>query len=136
MKLVGFILSFVVFIVLVFVFILKLVPGQTIVESLPETFLQTGDVICSYPVRISGDSMEPEFQSGELVIFNKCIQNLKKLPADTVIVFQDEENVQRVGRIQSYSGLDDKFEYKISQDNRSTNPILISPEKIISFLEK
>ena len=136
MKLVGFILSFVVFIVLVFVFILKLVPSQTIVESVPETFLQTGDVICSYPVRISGDSMEPEFQRGELVIFNKCIQNPKDLPTDTIVVFQERENVQRVGRIQSYRSLDNKFEYKISQDNRSTNPILISPEKIIAFLEK
>jgi len=135
MKIIAFAISFIVFIILVFVFILKFVPGQTLVESVPETFLQTGDVICSYPVRISGNSMAPEFQSGELVIFNKCIQNPKDLPTDTVVVFQGKGNVQRVGRIQSYNTLDDKFEYKISQDNRSNNPILVSPEEIVAFLE-
>ena len=136
MKIIALILSFIVLIILIFVFILKFVPGQTLVESVPETFLQTGDVICSYPVRISGDSMEPEFQNGELVIFNKCIQNSKNLPTDTIVVFQSEGNTQRVGRVQSYNNLDNKFNYKISQDNRSTNPTLVSPEEIIAFLEK
>lgn len=135
MKIIAFVLSFVVFIILTYVFILKFVPGKDLAGSLPENFLQTADVICSYPVRISGDSMEPEFHNGLLVIFNKCIKNPKDLPTDTVVVFQGKGNVQRVGRIQSYSGLDDEFKYKIIQDNRSNNPILVSPEEIIAFLE-
>lgn len=137
MKIIGFILSFIAFIILAYVFILKFVPGKDLVESMPESFLQTSDVICSYPVRVSGNSMEPEFQNGEVVIFNKCILDPKDLPTGSVVVFQGRGNAhtQRVGRIQSYSSLGGEFEYKISFDSRSNDPIPVSPEEIIAFLE-
>lgn len=48
-------------------------------------------IVCSYPVRVSGQSMEPLLKANSLVVFNKCISKTKNdLATGTVIVFSQD----------------------------------------------
>jgi hypothetical protein len=59
------------------------------IPFLSEDYSPVKSLVCAYPVRVSGDSMEPLFKSGALVSFDKCISEVKgDLAAGTVIMFQ------------------------------------------------
>jgi len=73
-------------------------------------------VLCLYPVRIQGGSMEPVFSGGELVSFNKCFAK-EELAVGTIVMFRSGE-FRKVGRIREIRQGESGVYYKISQEAR------------------
>jgi len=73
-------------------------------------------VLCLYPVRIQGDSMEPVFSGGELVSLNKCFAK-EELAVGTIVMFKNGE-FRRVGRIREVRQGESGIYYKVSQEAR------------------
>lgn len=89
---------------------------------------------CSYPVRVAGDSMEPYFTSGQMVIFNKCF-SVEDLAVDKTIAFADED-VVRLGVIDAIENLAEGNVFKVSQPNRQDRISNVLFGQIIAVYEK
>lgn len=86
-------------------------PSKTI-QSVVGNDNAISDVACSYPVRISGNSMEDYFKEGELVNFGKCFRG-SELVSGKIIVYKDRDN-NRIGIIIEKMG----DSYRVKQSNR------------------
>ena len=94
---------------------IKLMPKEKISNLAGKDNL-VAKVLCLYPIRIQGDSMEPVFSAGELVNFSKCFKK-EKLAAGTIIMFKSGE-FRRVGRIREVRQEESGIYYKVSQEAR------------------
>ncbi len=83
---------------------------------------------CSYPVKVTGDSMEPYFKNGQTAYFNKCFQ-VGDLGVNNIIVFNDGE-VNRLGAIDKIEDLESGIVYKIVQPNRADLVTDVFPDQI------
>lgn len=72
------------------------------IEFLKNSDNSIADVACSYPMKISGDSMKPIYESGETVSFDKCFDQ-DDLEIGKVVVYKDE-SVLRVVVIRNIDG--------------------------------
>lgn len=94
---------------------IKLVPKEKISFLVGKDNL-AAKVLCLYPVKIRGSSMEPVFSSGKLVNFNKCFAK-KKLSLGAIIMFKSGD-IRRVGRVREIKRGESGVYYKVSQEAR------------------
>jgi len=73
-------------------------------------------VLCLYPIRIQGDSMEPVFSGGRLVNFNKCF-NKEELAVGMIVMFKSGD-IRRVGRVRETRQGESGVYYKVSPTGR------------------
>ena len=107
---------------------IRLVPGN-IINRLIKTGSPVGRLICAFPVKIGGNSMEPALKEGAQAIFNKCVDAGKKLPVGTIVLFEDSGR-RRIGRIREVLDNDLELRYKIAQDARPLDLIEVLPQNI------
>jgi len=112
---------------------IKLVPKEKV------SFLAGKDnlaakVLCLYPVKIQGDSMEPVFSGGRLVNFNKCF-NKEKLAVGTIVMFKSGD-IRRVGRVREARQGESGVYYKVSQEARPEEINDVYPDMIEAIYNK
>ena len=93
-----------------------------------------GKMFCSYPVRVSGNSMSPALESGEVINFNRCMDDKSNLSVGTIIAFQGE-GVVRISRIIEKLFGSAETQYKTAQDNRVNDFITVSASQIIAVYQ-
>jgi len=89
---------------------------------------------CSYPLRITGDSMEPDFKSGQLAVFNKCF-TADDLAVSKTIAFKEGE-VIRLGTINRIENLPKGLTYKVTQPKRQDRVIDVTYDQIIAVYKE
>jgi len=85
-------------------------------------------VLCLYPVKIQGSSMEPVFKGGKLINFNKCF-NKEELPVNTIIMFKSG-NILRTGRIREIKEGESGKYYEVSPEARPEDINDIYPDMV------
>lgn len=75
-------------------------------------------ITCVYPVMVSGNSMEPALKAGTRVMFSRCVENKDKLELGTIVVYQGQDKVKKIGRIKERIEDSRGVFYKISRDQR------------------
>ncbi len=128
------ILSIAAIIIVAAVILFRFLPGKYIIGILGKDNA-VSSLACSYPVKISGDSMEPDFKNGQIAYFNKCLEG-EKIGVNTVILFS-EGNINRIGII---NGLADSSEgniaYKAIQPNRPDRILNVARSQIIAVYKE
>jgi hypothetical protein len=91
------------------------------------------EIKCIFPVSIRDNAMEPGLKEGISVIFNKCIENINNLEVDTIVVFNDEDGMRRIGRIKESLNQSGRIFYKINQDARPNDDYTIPAKDIVAI---
>ncbi|MFH1749942.1 MAG: S24 family peptidase [bacterium] len=91
------------------------------------------NTLCSYPVRVAGDSMSPTFKSGEVVNFNKCFDKENLFP-NQIIVFKNPGSL-KIGLIREIQK-DNNIIYIVSPEARIQNRSDVSSEDIVAIYKK
>ncbi|TSC93287.1 MAG: hypothetical protein Athens101428_705 [Candidatus Berkelbacteria bacterium Athens1014_28] len=112
----------------VFYIIARLLPSKT-VESIVGNDNAISNIACSYPVRVSGSSMQEYFKEGELANFDKCFES-SELASGRIIVFKDRDN-NRIGIIQE--SVNDT--YKVKQSNRN-EIFTVNKQDVVAIYDK
>ncbi len=87
-------------------------------------------LVCAYPVRVSGSSMEPLFRDGALVSFDKCVSEIKgDLAVGTVIMFQ-QGGPFRLAVIREKLEGESGVYYKASPEARPLDLVDVWPDEI------
>lgn len=120
-----------IFVILVLMFVVDYFLNIPILRFIPGV----GQISCQLPTTVSGNSMEPAIKAGSRVTFNKCFENKENLEIGTVILYSGERG-NTISRIKEKIPQQDRFIYKISQDNRPDAVFEIRPERIIGILEQ
>ena len=123
------VVSFVLFIIGIFM-IIRFVPGK-ILEKIVGTDSELSQIACIYPVKMQGRSMEPIFSEGDIINFNKCIDDRENIMLDTIIVYKDK-SIMRVARIREKLDGESGKHYKVSPDGRSEDYADVFPDDIIA----
>jgi len=133
-KIINIVILVIALVIAAVVLVMRFMPGKVITSILPKSN-PLGNVACSYPVRVSGNSMAPVFLDGNTVIFDKCIHDKENLAIGTIVLFRDFGKV-RIGRIrEQLAGSSGKY-YKISPEARSGDVADVLPDNIIAVYEK
>lgn len=111
----------------------KLMPGEKI-ASLFGSESEVAQVLCIYPVKVSGDSMSPTFTNGETVNFNKCFEG-ENLAVGTIIVFKSD-GPMRLGVIREVLEGESGIFYKVSPDAREGDERDVFPDNIVAVYEE
>ena len=111
-KIVGVIIIFLIALVVLGI---KFYPVRDI-EFLRNNTNPISKIICTYSVKVSGDSMEPFLQPNTTVSFDKCFDE-NDLKVGTVIIFKVGA-VQRLGIIRSIQNFG-RIVYKVSNETNS-----------------
>jgi signal peptidase I len=122
------ILALIITILLVSIIWVKYVPASSI--SFLKSDSGLGKVLCQYPVKIQGSSMEPDFLEGSRIIFSKCFEK-NALDSGTFVVFR-ERNYTRVGKIQSVKEEKEEVMYEVVQNARPEEVFQVSPNDIVA----
>ncbi|MFH1537119.1 MAG: hypothetical protein ABID45_03965 [Patescibacteria group bacterium] len=131
-KLISIILVVFTIIVLLIIIWVKFVPTQKIsylTEQDPDSAIS--QALCNYPVKVTGDSMNPLFKHGETINFNKCFEG-EVLQIDNVVV-HDAGSVMRIGVIREIVEGESGQYYKISPEGRQGDISDVFPDKIIAI---
>ena len=132
MKKVYIILSIIIAIIALIFLVFRLMPAKYIIDILGNNDMSS--LACSYPVRIVGDSMEPNFKSGQMAIFNKCfIQD--DLVIYKIIAFKNSDII-RLGIINSVENLPKGLTYKVVQSNRRDSVFDVFYNQIVAVYKK
>lgn len=131
-KLISIILVVFTIIVLLIIIWVKFVPTQKI------SFLAEQDkdstisqALCNYPVKVTGDSMNPLFTHGETINFNKCFEG-EALQIDDVVI-HDAGSVMKIGVIREIVEGESGQYYKISPQGRQGDISDVFPDKIVAI---
>jgi len=130
MKKIYIILLAVIAVVILVLLIFRFMPAKYITGILGNDNAASS-IACSYPIRITGDSMEPNFKSGQTTIFNKCFTD-NDISVNQTIAFK-EGDVIRLGIINSIENLPKGLTYKIIQPNRRDRSFDVSYNQIIAI---
>ncbi len=85
-------------------------------------------LLCIYPVKMQGSSMEPLLKGGRLVNFNKCF-NKEELPVGTIIMFK-RGNILRTGKIRQIKEGESGKYYEVSPEARLEDINDIYPDMV------
>jgi len=132
MKKVYIILSIIIAVIALLFLTFRFMPAQYIIGILGDNNISS--LACSYPVRIAGDSMEPDFRSDQTAIFNKCFTQ-DDLTIHKIIAFQNGD-VIRLGIINSVENLPGGLTYKVVQSNRRDSVSDVSYNQIVAIYKK
>lgn len=121
---------FVVVIIIAFIWI-KFVPSSKI------PFLKDNDnfitqAICSYPIKVSGDSMSPILQGGQTISSNKCFEK-NELDSGVVILYRDNKDI-RLGIIRDIQNLG-RLVYKVSNERDLNKLQDVLPDDVVAIYE-
>lgn len=119
-----------IFVILVLIFVADYFLNIPLLRSIPGV----GQIACQLPTTVSGNSMEPTIKAGSRVTFNKCSKNKENLPVGTIIVYSGERG-SSISRIKERIPEQDRFIYKVSQDNHPDAAFEVRPDSIIGILE-
>lgn len=128
MKKVFGVIAVVIIILIAIYVVARILPSKTI-KSIVGSDNAISEVACSYPVKVSGNSMQDYFKEGELASFDKCFEN-SELVTGTIVVFKDRDN-NRIGIIQEI--VDGTL--KVKQSNRDA-VFTIDEKDIIAVFNK
>lgn len=106
--------------------IIKFQPSVKI-NFLKESNNPVSNLICSYPVKISGDSMSPILEPDQTYTFNKCFDQ-ETIKKDTIILYNDN-STPRTGIIR-YTQDYGRFVYKVSNERESQRIQDVLPKDI------
>ncbi len=81
-------------------------------------FSSVKKITCVYPVAVSGNSMEPALKAGTRAMFSRCVENRDKLELETIVVYQGQDKVKKIGRIKERIEDSRGVFYKIGRDQR------------------
>ena len=125
---------FAIIVVLIIIWV-KFVPTQKI------SFLAEQDkdsaisqALCNYPVKVSGDSMNPLLKNGETINFNKCFEAETLQVADVII--HDAGNVMKIGVVREIIEGESGRYYKISPEGRQGDISDVFPDKVVAIYIK
>ena len=133
MKKIYIILSIIAAIIVVIFLIFRFLPAKHIIGILGNDNA-VSSLACSYPVRIAGDSMKPNFENGQMAVFNKCFTPAD-ITVDGIIAFKDG-NVIRLGTINGLENLADGLTYNVIQPNRQGSIFKVADDQIIAVYKK
>jgi len=126
------IIAVIILILLASIIWVKYIPANTV--SFLKSDSGIGKVLCKYPFKIQGSSMEPEIVEGETVTFSKCFEK-DELSVGIYVVFRDR-NYTRVGKIREIQDNDENVIYKVSQNARPEDVFEVSPSDIVAVNEQ
>ncbi|MFH1427883.1 MAG: hypothetical protein ABIG60_05155 [Patescibacteria group bacterium] len=113
----------------------KLIPTQKIsflAKQDPDSAVS--QTLCNYPVKVTGDSMNPLFKHGETINFNKCFEG-ELLQIDGVVV-HDAGNVMRIGVVREVIEGESGQYYKISPEGRQEDISDVFPDNVVAVYIK
>lgn len=133
-KKVLIILTILIIIIILFVIVwVRLIPVNKI-NFISESDNILSDVLCIYPVKVAGSSMEPVFREGETVNFSKCF-GTDNLQEDTIIIFR-KGSPMKIGVIREIVIGESGIYYKVSPEARELDVSDVFPEDIVAvYLE-
>jgi len=112
----------------------KLMPGEKI-ATLVGTESEISQVLCTYPVKVQGDSMMPIFKHGDTVNFNKCIEDKENVSLDTIIVYKSN-GALKMGRIREVVDGESGVFYKVSPEARAEDLQDVYPDRVICIYKE
>lgn len=121
----------IIFVILALVFIADYFLNIPLLRSVPGV----STIACQLPISVSGNSMEPTIKASSRITFNKCIENRDNLTTGTIVLYSGERG-SSISRIKEKIPQQDKFIYKVSQDNRQDAIFEVHPDSIIGILER
>lgn len=98
------------------------------IDFISENDNAVSDLVCSYPIRISGDSMFPILDDGETIIFSKCFTS-EDVKVGTVLTYKSD-TVQRVVVVRNI--LEDGT-YEVSNESNKIELRIITFEDILAI---
>ncbi len=121
-KVAGIISAVIILLIVSVVLIVKFVPLKDI-PFISQSDSPIAKALCVYPVKVSGDSMEPFLHSGETVNFDKCFEKME-LRLGQVVLYKDGA-VMRMGIVRSIQNAG-RLVYNVSNEAfaQQTNSIL------------
>ncbi|MFA5155325.1 MAG: hypothetical protein WC453_02725 [Patescibacteria group bacterium] len=133
MKKVYVILSIIIALLVLLFLAFRFMPARYIMGILGDDN-KVSTLACSYPLRVAGDSMEPNFKSGQTVIFDKCFV-LDDLAINQIIAFKSG-GVIRLGAIDKIEDSSQGLVYKVIQFNRRDRISDVSCDQIVAVYKK
>lgn len=121
----------IIFVILTLFFVADYFLNIPLLHSIPGM----NKVTCQFPVAVAGNSMEPAIKAGSRMTFNKCFKDKENLAIGTVILYSGERG-STISRIKEKISQQDRFVYKVNQDNRPDAVFEVQPERIIGILEQ
>lgn len=117
MRKVGIFIGIFLFLLLIILILFwRFIPGEKIIGIFGDD-TAISSALCLYPVKVTGNSMEPYFMEGERKLFSKCFSQ-EDITIGRVVAFKDKA-VIRLGVIdQIKEELPGKIIYSVTQPNR------------------
>ncbi len=78
--------------------------------------------------------MEPAIKAGSRITFNKCSKK-ENLPLGTIILYSGKKG-NSISRIKEIIPEQERFIYKVRQDNRPDAVFEVRPDRIIGIFEQ
>ena len=88
------------------------------------------EVLCVYPVKVTGDSMDPLFKNGETINFNKCFEP-EALEVEQVVTYKNGP-VMKIGVIREIVEGESGRYYQISPEGRQGDINDVFPDNIVA----
>lgn len=130
-KIAGIISSVIILLIVSVVLIVKFVPLNEI-PFISQSDSPIAEVLCVYPVKVSGDSMEPFLHVGETVNFDKCFEKMD-LRLGQVVLYKDGA-VMRMGIIRSVQDVG-RLVYNVSNEVRAEEVNSVLPDEVVGILD-
>lgn len=134
MKKVIFIIVIILVVIIVAIFIwVRFVPLNKL-DFLKNQEGPVSQVLCLYPVKVSGQSMEPLLTANTKVNFNKCFTE-EDLVKDAIIVFKANSSM-RLCVIREIVTQDGQTIYKVSPAAKEPDLVEVILEQIVAIYKK
>jgi signal peptidase I len=130
LKIVAVIFATLIALLIVFI---RFMPARTMPAVLKNNKI-VSKVLCIYPVKVRGSSMEPMIKEGSRVNFNKCF-NQNELEVNNLVLFNDRGS-KRISTIREVIKGQDEIIYKVSQEARIDEIMEINPEQVMAVYKR
>ena len=104
----------------------------TITENMLQNAGPAKNLLCKYPVRVSGDAMAPTFTNGQNVTLSKCIADRDNIPPGTVVLY-DRPGGIRLSVVRERIRDENGTLYRLSQEARQTEIEETRSDRIIAI---
>lgn len=92
------------------------------------------EILCQYPVRVSGDAMTPTFKNGQTVVLSKCIEDNANIPTGTIVLY-DRPGALRLSIIRERIQDENGVLYRLSQEARQNEIDEARSDRIVAVYE-
>lgn len=126
-------LSFPIFLGAIVFFIIKFAPPDAIVTIFGKPDNPVSKLLCSYPMVMSDDTMEPQIDINTTVIVNRCIEDKTQLTIGTVIVY-NLDPLKKMGIIRDFEIIGDKMWYVVSNRQSPNDRFKVSADSVFAVV--